>query len=223
MRRPVCGSGPGGLSLVVGPPRSPRHYAALRAGSSYGPALRSSGAFRPPAVRPLRVRRSLPGAASAPCARLPLMAHQIRILWSWVRLTVGGWPSYVPVFRCAPHRTSYGHAGAGRGVVWWDGPRRCAPRAPEVGPPSGRPPRARPVVCEAASAPCVEWLMESQSQLRLRRTGSENAGGVGPAGVGAGWGFTPWWLSPVGSFSSPGTGGDQEPVGGATGGSVRGC
>ena len=30
-------------------------------------------------------------------------------------------------------------------------------------------------------------------------------------------GFQARWLSPVGSFSSPGTGGDQEPGGGATG------
>ena len=58
----------------------------------------------------------------------------------------------------------------------------------------------------------------SQRQKSLRRAPAQRTiGGVGPAGVGAWWGFHPWWLSPVGSFSSPGTGGDQEPGGGATG------
>ena len=61
----------------------------------------------------------------------------------------------------------------------------------------------------------------SQRQKSLRRAPAQRTiGGVGRAGVCACWGFQPWWLSPVGSFSSPGTGGDQEPGGGATGDSL---
>jgi len=109
-------------------------------------------------------------------------------------LAVGGWPSYVPVFRCAPRRTSYGG-------------RR---------PPSGRPPRARWPVGEVASAPCAGVMVRNIKIKSASGGPAQRASGeAGRAGVRAWWGFTPWWLSPVGSLSSPGTGGDQ--------GTCRGC
>ena len=113
-------------------------------------------------------------------------------------MTLGGRPSYVPALRCAPCRTSYGA-------------RR---------PSSGRPPRARWPVRGVASAPCADVVVRQiKVNCCLRRAPAQRTiGGVGRAGVCACWGFQPWWLSPVGSFSSPGTGGDQEPGGGATGG-----
>ena len=104
------------------------------------------------------------------------------------------------------------------------GPTRSAPTG-KSRPPSGRPPRARWFVRGVASAPCVGVVVRQINvNCCLRRAPAQRTiGGVGRVGVCVWWGFTPWWLSPVGSFSSPGTGGDQEPGGGATGDSPRGC
>ena len=94
--------------------------------------------------------------------------------------------------------------------------RPCGPRAGVVL--LRRPPRVRRVVGGLASAPCVGLVVESQGQLRLRRAGSESRG-------------DPWrclaadWFGGggvrSGVLSSPGTGGNQEPAGTATGGGFR--
>jgi len=98
-------------------------------------------------------------------------------------------PSYVPVFRCAPHRTSYGHAGAGGGAGSWVRPRRSAPRALDVVLP--------PVVLHAhfrsvgqvVSAPDVGGWWKVNVNCASGGPAQRTSGGVGPAGVGAGWGF----------------------------------
>jgi len=112
-------------------------------------------------------------------------------------LTVGGRPSYVPVFRCAPHWTSYGG-------------RR---------PSSGRPPRALSVCAGVASAPCAGVVVR---QVKIKSASGGPAqrasGGVGPAGVGAWWGFIRGGCRRSGRSPRLAPEATREPAGGATGG-----
>jgi hypothetical protein len=146
-----------------------------------------------------------------------------------VRVTVGP-----PALRA---RASHGHAGAGTDVASWDRlvPRRgrCAssfPAHPSHStlalqelrrPPSGRPPRTLWSVLDVASAPDM-GLNGGKSRSNAPPAGRlrEQRGSL----FGCGWRVLKWWwLVPVGSLSSPGTGGDQEPAGRESGDSIRGC
>jgi len=120
-----------------------------------------------------------------------------RIAWCfwrvrWFRFAVGGRPSYVPALRCASCRTSYGSLPASAlsvvlpAVVLYAHFRSVGDvaSARDVGFCAGT---------STSTAPPAGRLREATDARRLAVWSV------------VGW----WWLSPVGSFSSPGTGGDQ--------------